>query len=218
MNEKGFATILGLCLLLAIALVVKGIQESEGNHAYETTDFQTELDLQNAAEVGIYKAVKMVRDNPNLLPVCKDVYAVNPRKSTQKKIITATEIPTLNDPKIIVDVWAERVIIKPYEVNYARKKNNKYIAYPFIDAENKNLGWKGYVFFSVAKPELKSSRTGGKLYRRAFAYVVESAIKETGGDVEENDLDIEDKKSLIHFMNEVRDDFYYEKINNPDRK
>ena len=53
MNEKGFATILGLCLILAIALVVKGIQESEGNHVYATTDFQTEYDLQNAAEVGI---------------------------------------------------------------------------------------------------------------------------------------------------------------------
>ena len=87
MNEKGFATILGLCLLLALVLVVKGIQESEGNHAYEMTDFQTECDLQNAAEVGIYKAVKIVRDGPNPLPGSEEFPPL--RTDTQHKIIEA---------------------------------------------------------------------------------------------------------------------------------
>ena len=215
MNEKGFATILGLCLILAIALVVKGIQESEGNHAYETTDFQTEIDLQNAAESGIYKAAAMIKEDPSILPPNREYdQSTSTRKKYQHQFDPIT-IETLSG-SIKVDVWAERVIIKPYDVNYAKTKNNKYIAYPFIDAENKKLGWKGCVLFSTA--ELNSTRTGGKLYRRAFAYVVESAIKETGSDIEEQVLDNEEEKNIIHFMNVVQDDFYYEKINNPGRK
>ena len=65
MTEKGFATILGLCLILVIALIVKGIQEAEMNHAYETTDFQAEFDLQNAADSALVEtvdeAVKLIK-------------------------------------------------------------------------------------------------------------------------------------------------------------
>ena len=55
MRQKGFATIFGLCMILAIALCVKSIQEAEMNHARETTNFQTELELQSAADGGIYE-------------------------------------------------------------------------------------------------------------------------------------------------------------------
>lgn len=157
MNQKGFATILGLCLILSIALVVKGIQESEGNHSYETTDFQTEYDLQNAAEIGLYKAVKMVRDNPNLLPFNREM---NPRGNYQRKFNRIT-IKTLSGSDIYVDVWGERILIRPYgEVDY----------------KNKVTSWTGekklaYSFFS--KAEFTSPRTGGKLYRRAFGYVLQ---------------------------------------------
>ncbi|MBQ7454584.1 MAG: hypothetical protein IJS69_06015, partial [Selenomonadaceae bacterium] len=61
MNQRGFATIFGLCLILVIALIVKGIQAAEFNHIHETADFQTEIDLQNAADGGIYEAVEEVR-------------------------------------------------------------------------------------------------------------------------------------------------------------
>ena len=134
----------------------------------------------------------------------------------QGKVINGKEIET-SSGSIKVNVWAERVIIKPYEVNYSRKRNNKYYrTYPFIDENKQFLGWKGYVFFSVA--ELVSTRTGGTLNRRAFAYVVESAIKERIGYIKEEIPVTENEKNIIHFMNEAKGDFYYEKVNNPDRK
>ena len=61
MREKGFATILSLCLILVIALIVKGIQAAETNHAFETANFQTEIELQNAAESSIIAAVEEVK-------------------------------------------------------------------------------------------------------------------------------------------------------------
>ena len=64
MNQKGFATIFGLILILAIALVVKGIQESHANYNYETQYLQTEFDLQSVAEVGIYMAAEELKNNP----------------------------------------------------------------------------------------------------------------------------------------------------------
>ncbi len=200
MNQKGFATILGLCLILVIALVVKGIQESEGNHAYETTDFQTAYDLQNAAESGICKAVKIVRDNPDPLPGSEEFPPL--RTDTQHKIIDAMEIETLNGSKIIVDVWAERVLIERYEVSYAAKKdvaNAKFI--PVTDELLSNKKAKayelGYAFFSVA--ELDNSQ----LYRRAFAYIVDNVVIVRAGLVQKfrDDVISEEEKKVIHFMN-----------------
>ena len=180
MNEKGFATILGLCLLLAIALVVKGIQESEGNHSYETIDFQTEIDLQKAAEVGIYMAVAQVKKNP--LPL-NDVYeqANIYRKKFQEKgkVVNGKEIKT-SSGSIFVDVWGERIVLKPYKE---------------VDYKNKTASWTGetklaYSFFSRAK--LTSSRTGGKLYRRAFGYVLQ-----------------DDSTWTVHFMNVTAGGYTY---------
>ena len=191
-------------MILAIALVALGIQESEGNHAYETTDFQTEYDLQNAAEVGIYEAVKMVRDNPNLLHGSKAYPPV--RTDTRRKIIEAMEIPTLNGSKIIVDVWAERVIIKRYEVDYnSNVANTKFIPVTG-DEELFNKGAKAYelgcVFFSKAEPEFPLTRAGGKLYRRAFAYVVDNVVIERLGYVQKIREDVigAEEKNTIHFM------------------
>lgn len=177
MNQKGFATILGLCLILAIALVVKGIQESEGNHAYETTDFQTEYDLQNAAESGIYMAAADVKKNP--LPLNK-LYeqATYFRKKNQFNVIKNKPIKT-SSGEIIVNVWAERLVIIPYEVNYKDKA-----------ATPSGSEKISYAFFS--KAELTSPRTGGKLYRRAFAYVLK-----------------DDNTWTIHFMKVATGDYKY---------
>ena len=213
MNEKGFATIFGLCLILSIALFVKGIQESEGNHAYQTTDFQAEFDLQNAAESGIYISAKIVHENPNILPVCKDPYANDPRK----KLHYAFDPVTINSSSgnIKVQVWGERVVIKPYDINYSKKTNGKYNTYPFVDADKKNNCLRACAFFSVA--ELNDEHTDGKLYRRAFAYFVESRIKEKSGDVLEEIPVSEAEKNVIHFMEAAPTGLNYMKINNPDR-
>ena len=67
MNQKGFATIFGLVLILAIALVVRGIQESNANYNYETANLEkeikTEMYLQSVAEVGIYMATEELKKN-----------------------------------------------------------------------------------------------------------------------------------------------------------
>ena len=184
MNQKGFATILGLCLILAIALVVKGIQESERNHAYATTDFQAEFDLQNAAESGIYMAAAEVKreleTDEKYLPFKSDYV-----RSPQKKIISKSMISS-SGSKIYVDVWCERLLIIPYKVNYA----------PEPDVANKINDGKtieervSYAFFS--KAELNSSRAGGKLYRRAFAYVLS-----------------DDSSWTVHFMNVTAGGYTY---------
>ena len=195
MNQKGFATILGLCLILAIALVVKGIQESEGNQSYETTDFQTELNLQNAAEIGIYKAAAKVKGelikDENYLP-----FNWNYSRKSQKEVINESMMYSSN--RIDIHVWGERMLILPYKVDYA----------PDPDVANKiNDGKtieqrKCYGFFS--KAELTNPRTGGKLYRRAFGYVL----------LEEDDT----SDWRLHFLNVADKNNYYIETENPYKK
>ena len=154
-NEKGFATILGLCLILVIALIVKGIQESEMNHAYETTDFKTELDLQNAADSGIYAAAALIHEKPSTLPLDKN--STYNRKAAQNQIIKPTKKFSLGD--IYVEVWGERVMIKHFKQSYSPYKQ-----------VSLNKQSKAYILFS--KAEVQSKQTNGKLYRRSFAYVL----------------------------------------------
>ena len=57
MNERGFFTIVGLCLLLAVAISIRGVQEFEGNYSIGMTNAQAEFELQNFAESGIAKGI-----------------------------------------------------------------------------------------------------------------------------------------------------------------
>ena len=162
MNEKGFATILGLCLILVIALIVKGIQEAEMNHAYETTDFQAEFDLQNAADSALVEAIDLVLSNSVTLPA-KDDSRI--RRYSQYQFPTTTKTSERLG-KITVTVWGEEALIQPYKVNY--KSNGKNVAVKDTDKE-RNSG-EGYFFFSRAE----ATSTGGKIYRRSSAYVLAS--------------------------------------------
>ncbi len=162
MNEKGFATLLNLCLILVIALIVKGIQESEMNHVYATKDFQTEFDLQNAADSGIYMAAEKVRrelqTDENYLPVNKNPHLNGSRRQGQIEIIS--EPKSYSEDSIAIKVLGERVVLKSYEVNYEDKNTLN----P-SDADK-----TAYIFFSTA--EMDSERLGRKIYRRAVAYVL----------------------------------------------
>ena len=178
MNEKGFATILGLCLIFVIALVVKSIQEAEMNHAYETADFEVESALQQAAELGIYAAAAEVR-NSNTEPFHDEI-------NTSSGLIT-------------VDVWKEKLVITPYDVNYADSTAKR------VKENDKKIYWIGYALSSRA--EIKNK------YRRAFAYITEEVVTEykrervlaNGIKITETVRDIEDdvgadEKKAIHFM------------------
>lgn len=196
MNQKGFATIFGLCLILVIALCVKGIEEAEMNHAYETADFQTEADLQNAADSGIYMAVAKIKQgltsNKNYLPFNKTLLA-DKRKDYQKKVIDKSIKASSGNIK--VTVWAERVLVYPYSVDYNNFNSyyQKYIA-KLVDKDKPAKQRVAYILFS--KAEVEKPRIGGKLYRRSFAYV---ALDEEGN-----------SDKTIHFMEIAADNIRYE--------
>ena len=158
MNEKGFATIFGLCLILVIAFIVKGIQEAEMNHAYETTDFQAEFDLQSAADSGIYAAAEKVHGDPSgELPINRTHPALPGGKRNKHQLLLLSETVTSPSGSIKVDVWGERLLMKQFRQNYPSGQDT--------------LGNKK-VYILLSKAELQSGRMDGKIYRRAFAYVL----------------------------------------------
>lgn len=176
MRQKGFATIFGLCMILAIALCVKSIQEDEMNHARETTNFQTELELQSAADGGIYEAAEIVRLDKSKLPA--NPWAINPdqRKEYQKKLIDRNVNYSGKNRRLKnfkLEVWGERLkgdrqAFQSYQKKYPTGKTAK--------GSRKS----GYILFSVASTS--NATVTGKIYRRAFAYV------------------LDDDETTIHFM------------------
>lgn len=165
MNQKGFATVLGLCLIMALALCVKGIQESEMNQSYATTDFQTEIALQNAAESGIYAAADKIRQE---LAANKSYLLSKELNSHYNHIPVFSTTQKTSSGDISVAVWAERIFIFPYEVNYAVRVNGKYRANKINDGKELE-DRKVYTLSSDA--EVYSEHIGRNLYRHAFAYV-----------------------------------------------
>ena len=185
MNERGFVTVFALCLILAIALIVKGIQESDTNHNYEAANLQTEFDLQNAADGGIYEAAEKVRvateNGEELLPASR---IEAERQKNQIHLVSHTTESLYG--QIRVDVWGERLHVQKYKRDYPSYAKN---------TDGKPL--YGFVLFSVAEIDSKNL---GKKYRRAFAYVIDGY----GYDSDKNqvvqksvDPSLENK---IHFM------------------
>lgn len=165
MRQKGFATIFGLCLVLVIALVVKGIEEAEMNHAYEAMNYQAEFELQNAADSGIYEAIELTLNDPTILP--NDLS--NTRLNHQHKFNTFT-IKSKSIGTITVETWGERMALSPYKVNYnkipplAAEDKTRIIQ----NDKGKTIYQEAYAFFSRASAD----STNGKIYRRASAYVL----------------------------------------------
>ena len=166
MKQKGFATIFGLCLILVIALTVKGIQEAENNHAYETMDFQVEFELKNAAVSGIYEAaekiqVAKINFGNELLPKLEYVFTED-RKNYQYKLINrSVKSPRFGDIK--VEVWGERL------ADNQKFRTCKRL-YPSKNLKEIKTGQEGYILFSLA--QIKSEHVSGNIYRSAFAYVL----------------------------------------------
>lgn len=154
MNQRGFATIFGLCMILVVAFVVKGIQEAEANHSREVMNFQTEQALQHAAESGIVEAAEKVRESPSLLP-----YPVSWNLSTVKvNVLNTTKTFKRGEQSftIRVEVWGERGKIYSCPAD-----KNKVGYYDYHD---------GVYFMSTATTE--TNLWSKKIYRRAYAYVL----------------------------------------------
>ena len=161
MNQKGFATVLGLCLLLVVALIVKGISEAETNHAREVSNFELEQALQNAAYSGIVEAAEYVRLTPEFLP-----YGEN-KETVKKKIPVANKTFKHGEQtiKITVEVWGERGKIYLYPESRTSEK---------VYASDAHLG---IYFMSLAT--IKSGIWDEEIYRRAYANVSSEEDGET---------------------------------------
>ena len=174
MQQKGFATIFGLCFILIIALIVKGIQESEANHAREILNFEMEQSLQQAAESGIIETVEKVRlagknaekTSSYYLPYKKGDNTVRKSFPIVMKYFKHDE---QNIP-IKIEVWGERGKI------YKGSKNNN---------------WKlGVYFMSCASME--SNFLSKNIYRRSYAYILSEQ------DADNEDIFYDD--TTIYFM------------------
>ena len=179
MSQKGFATLLGLCLLLAVALCAKGIQESETNFSYAAADYQAEFELQNAAVSGIYEAAELVGSGEKNLPQNQSfIPTPASRANYQVKLVNRTITRTDEKhrlKKIHVTVWGERLDgdqkFRTYTVKYSQRKLVS------LKKNGKEILKSGYILFSVA--ESSNGRTDGKIYRSAFAYVLSNLDGDT---------------------------------------
>ena len=165
MNERGFFTIIGLCLLLIAAISIKGVHEFEANYSRGIIIFQAEHELQNAADSALINAI-----NKNNTAT---------QKFTSKKFGTLkVEIRR----EEIIPSSGKRVFIRRFEGEYL--SNGKIKETPLnedntLDTGNKNSHsdespeWlkTGTIWASVASCD--NPLVAGKIYRRSFAYTLD---------------------------------------------
>lgn len=152
MSQKGFATIFGLCFVLIIALCVKGIQESETNHAHEVSNFEMEQILQSAAESGIIRATNSISG----LPYSEGRY------SDKKTLLNVTETRKCGGKtfNVTINVRGERGKIYFYK----KSEENKLV--PIKDPCDG--------VYLMSRATIKKGFLGEKVYRRAYAYILDN--------------------------------------------
>ena len=148
MSQKGFATIFGLILVLAVALCAKSIQESEMNYSYAAADYQMEFELQNAAISGIYIAAENLNDDSQPEPLSWTIEHADKHRLK----------------KIYVTIWGKRLDDDKKIMRYKRLYPSRDLE-PDVEKEK-----SGYILFSVAKSS--NERMDGEIFRSAFAYVL----------------------------------------------
>ena len=159
MRQKGFATIFGLCLILVIAIIVKGIQEAENYNAREVVNFYLEQQLQNVAESGIYRAIEIARKDKDhsILPEA-GTWNNGVRDDGKRKILIETKPVAHGESTIdiLVEVWGNRGKIYPLDKNGNEKSGEER---------------DGVYFMACASTDSIFFR--GKNDRRAYAYVLD---------------------------------------------
>ncbi len=103
MNERGFFTLTGLCILLVVVLFVRSAAESETNYSYEVADFQTEYELQNIADGALVEAIEKVRAGDVILKENEGV----PNKDRQYLIAVTAQKKSSRLGNVTVKVWGE---------------------------------------------------------------------------------------------------------------
>ena len=147
MNERGFFTILGLCLLTVAAIFIKGIPEFETNYSRGITSFQIEHKLQNLAESYLIENI----DFAETLLLKHNLGNVDGLEN------------------VTVEIYGKRGNIQFYRRVY--RKNENYKDEAIKNDEGENLSEDGTIILSVAS--CNSPFISGKIYRRAFAYILD---------------------------------------------
>lgn len=136
-NERGFFTIVGLCLLLAVAISIRGVQEFEGNYSIGVTNVQAEFELQNFADSGIAQGIG-------------DYTFHSDRLGTVK-----VDVRQLTD-------------VSNHVINYIRTENGRR-----VESQNKVIEEIKACDILISVASCDNPSVGGKIYRRATAYVLE---------------------------------------------
>ena len=163
MNERGFFTLTGLCILLVVVLFVRSAAESETNYSYEVADFQTEYELQNIADGALVEAIEKVRAGDVILKENEGV----PNKDRQYLIAVTAPKKSSRLGNVTVKVWGEYG--KIYTATRKYKSGGKIEDVYEKDDKGRMTERKGKIFMSVAQCDY--DRMGGKIYRRSLAYV-----------------------------------------------
>ena len=146
MNQRGFFTIVGLCLLIVAAIFIKGILEFEANYSRGVTNFQAEHELQNAADSALIEAAENL---PELAE--NEVYNFPTENLTSQKFKNVT-----------VERHAKNINLKKFIRTYTSANN-------YTDSDAEQYPRNATVIISVASCD--SPFIVGKMYRRAFAYI-----------------------------------------------
>lgn len=174
-NERGFFTIVGLCLLLALAVCIQGVQEFEENYSVGATSFQIEHELQNAAESALVEAAEKIRI------VGSENFQKHFGDERQPKIEVSPPHGSERLKNFSVKVYAERKPVARYWRSYSAERKYTDTANRYYDSTT--------VLISVASCD--SNFIGGKIYRRALAYVI-------------------DGDTTLHFLNDLSNEFKHD--------
>ena len=155
MNERGFFTIIGLCLLIIAAVSIKGVNEFETNYSRGVKNFQIEHKLQNLAESFLAEEIENILADENY--------------STSKSFGEYDGLKNCD-----VQLKAKNTYLKNFIRVYSSGSNYK-------DIDAGETPKNAIVILSVASCD--SPFIDGKMYRRALAYIDETKTIHFMGDL-----------------------------------
>lgn len=154
-DERGFFTIVGLCLLLAVAISIRGIQEFERNYSIGVTNFQIECDLQNLADSALVEASENIpEDAQNYEGFSIDVNTP----------VISERLRKLN----------ANVLVRGTKQNLIDRKD-EYVSTSDIPTPLKNGEDKDHATILISIASCDSPNVAGRIYRRSLAYILDSA-------------------------------------------
>ena len=171
MNERGFFTIVGLCLLLVAAIFIKGVHEFEANYSRGITNSQAEHELQNAADTGLAEALEKLKNIP-------------PLEQGKPYNIFNTTATSDKFKNLKIEVWAQKQHIKKFIRTYSSGSS-------YTDNDAGEPPQDSTIMVSIASCD--SPFIAGKMYRRAFAYILDDDPETEGID----------ESATIHFLNSL---------------